>query len=62
MTLIRVIAACLVLGTAVPAFAQPFANAKSSLANYSVADTTPSKACESLSNWKCTLSSGCSQN
>src|ERR1044072_3025931 len=35
-----------------PAFAQPFTNAKTSLANYSVADTMPGKPCESLSSFK----------
>jgi feruloyl esterase len=52
MTLMRVVAACLVLGTTGPAFAQPFTSAKTSLANYTVADTTPRKACESLSGFK----------
>jgi hypothetical protein len=37
---------------AAPAAAQPFADAKSSLANYTVADASPSKACESLSSFK----------
>jgi feruloyl esterase len=35
-----------------PAWAQPFTNAKSSLANYSVADAMPGKPCESLSAFK----------
>ena len=49
----RVLACCLVLfASAVPAFAQPFANAKTSLSNYSVADTMPGKPCESLSAYK----------
>jgi feruloyl esterase len=49
----RVPALCLVLcAAAVPAFAQPFTNAKTSLANYSVADTMPGKPCESLSSFK----------
>ena len=38
--------------SAVPAFAQPFTNAKTSLSNYSVADTMPGKSCESLSAYK----------
>jgi feruloyl esterase len=38
--------------TALPAAAQPFANASSSLARYSTADSAPSKACESLSSFK----------
>ena len=49
----RVLACSLVLfASAVPAFAQPFTNAKTSLANYSVADTMPGKPCESLSAYK----------
>ena len=49
----RVLACCLVLfASAIPAFAQPFTNAKTSLANYSVADTMPGKPCESLSAYK----------
>src|ERR1044072_5838796 len=36
----------------IPASAQPFTNAKTSLANYSVADTMPGKPCESLSSFK----------
>ncbi|HLG56256.1 MAG TPA: tannase/feruloyl esterase family alpha/beta hydrolase [Vicinamibacterales bacterium] len=49
----RVIALSVILwAAAVPAFAQPFTNAKSSLANYSVADASPRKACESLSAFK----------
>jgi hypothetical protein len=35
-----------------PAFAQPFANAKSSLADYTAADTSPRKACDSLGSFK----------
>ncbi len=35
-----------------PAWAQAFANAKSSLAGYTVADSMPKKACESLSSFK----------
>ena len=42
----------LFLATAVPASAQPFANAKASLAGYSVANTMPAKACESMSSFK----------
>ena len=37
---------------AAPAAAQPFANAKTSLAGYSVASTTPKKTCESLGGFK----------
>src|SRR6187455_2956223 len=36
---------------AVPASAQPFANAKASLASYTAASTQPSKTCESLSSF-----------
>ena len=40
----RLLAACVILcATAVPAFAQPFANAKTSLANYTAADAAPQK-------------------
>jgi feruloyl esterase len=53
MTVMRGLAGCLVLGwTAVPAWAQPFANAKTSLTNYAAADSTPRKSCESLSSFK----------
>ena len=49
----RILSALAVLvATASPAWAQAFANAKSSLANYSVADSAPKKACESLSTFK----------
>jgi len=49
----RLLATCLILGAAaVPAFAQPFANGKTSLANYTVADSTPQKSCESLAAFK----------
>jgi feruloyl esterase len=47
--LIVLILAC---ATAIPAAAQPFANASSSLAKYTAADTMPSKACEALSSFK----------
>ena len=40
------------LCAAVPAFAQPFTNAKTAVSNYSVADTMPGKPCESLSAYK----------
>ena len=42
----RVLVAALVMlgATAAPALAQPFTNAKSSLANYTAADTAPQKA------------------
>ena len=43
----------LLIGVAVsPAAAQPFANARTSAANYTVADTAPQKACESLATFK----------
>ena len=49
----RVPAICVMLcAAAVPAFAQPFANAKTSLSNYTAADAAPRKACESLSAFK----------
>ncbi len=49
----RVLLALVILGaTAVPALAQPFANATTSLAGYTVADTAPQKACESLATFK----------
>ena len=49
----RILIACAVLAaSASPAFAQAFANAKSSLANYTVADAAPKKSCESLSTFK----------
>ena len=49
----RVIALFVILwAVAVPAFAQPFANAKTSLSNYTSADAAPGKACESLSAFK----------
>ena len=49
----RVLLTLLVLcGSALPAGAQPFANAASSLSSYAVADTAPSKACESLSSFR----------
>ena len=47
------LATCLIFGAAaVPAFAQPFANASTSVANYTVADSTPRKSCESLAAFK----------
>ncbi len=42
----------LFVAAVVPAFAQPFANAKSSVAGYSTAETAPGKACESLASFK----------
>jgi feruloyl esterase len=49
----RLLATCVILcAAAVPAFAQPFANARTSLANYSAADSTPRKSCESLAAFK----------
>jgi feruloyl esterase len=47
-----VITASLLLIAAVPVAAQPFINAKTSLANYTVAATAPQKTCESLANFK----------
>ena len=48
----RVLALCLILAAAaVPARAQPFANAKASLAGYTATDTAPQKACEALSSF-----------
>ena len=44
--------AVLLCTAASPAWAQAFANAKSSLANYSVADSAPKKTCESLATFK----------
>ena len=53
----RVLATCVITGVilsaaAVPALAQPFANAKTSLAGYAVADTVPRKACDGLAAFK----------
>ena len=49
----RVIAFSIILSAAaVPAFAQPFANAKTSASNYTTADASPGKSCESLSAFK----------
>ena len=48
----RFLIAMAVVLAASPAWAQAFANAKSSLANYSVGDRTPQKMCESLSAFK----------
>jgi hypothetical protein len=42
----------IMLAAVVPAAAQPFANAASSAAKYSVAESTPGKTCESLSTFK----------
>jgi hypothetical protein len=42
----------LLCASAVPAAAQPFANASTSTAKYSVTDTTPQKACEALASFK----------
>ena len=41
-----------VCATAAHVAAQPFANAGTSLARYTVADATPSKACDALSSFK----------
>ena len=46
------IAAAVLCATASPVSAQPFANAKSSLANYAVAESLPKKTCDSLSAFK----------
>jgi hypothetical protein len=49
----RLLAACLILcAIAAPAAAQPFANAKTSAAGYTSADTAPQKMCESLATFK----------
>jgi feruloyl esterase len=50
----RVLIAALVMvcAAATAAVAQPFANARSSLAGYALAETLPQKACESLSTFK----------
>jgi|SoiMethySBSTD1v2_1073268.scaffolds.fasta_scaffold00280_18 tannase/feruloyl esterase len=49
----RALIALLLLTVCVsPAVAQPFANAKTSLASYATATTMPRKACESLSSFK----------
>jgi feruloyl esterase len=45
-------AASLLVAAAVPAAAQPFANAKTSLAGYTVANTMPRKACEAMSSFR----------
>jgi feruloyl esterase len=46
---ISIVAAC--VAAALPASAQPFANAKDSLANYTQADTSAARACESLGSF-----------
>jgi hypothetical protein len=48
---IPILMAAAFAGAATPALAQPFANAKSSLANFTVADTAPRKACDALSSF-----------
>src|SRR5262249_25131685 len=48
----RIAMALLVLAAASSATAQPFANAKTSLSGYAVADTAPQKACESLGTFR----------
>src|SRR5262245_7668791 len=49
----RLLATCVLLCVAaVPAFAQPFTNAKASRAGYTVTDTAPQKTCESLATFK----------
>ena len=49
---VLVFALLVVFVNAASSSAQPFANAKSSLAGYTVADTAPRKSCESLSTFK----------
>ena len=51
-TMRLLIAAAVLCATASPASAQAFANAKSSLANYAVAESLPKKTCDSLSAFK----------
>jgi hypothetical protein len=46
------LALVLVSAAALPASAQPFSNAASALAKYSVAEVAPNKTCESLSAFK----------
>ena len=41
-----------ICAAAAPAVAQPFSNAKSSVAGYTVAETAPQKACDSLAAFK----------
>jgi feruloyl esterase len=49
----RAFALCaVILTSASPAFAQPFADAKSSLAGYTVADAMPQRACDSMMSFK----------
>ena len=48
----RVLMVLGVLAIASSATAQSFSNASRSLANYSVADSAPSKACDSLASFK----------
>ncbi len=49
----RIFLACALLAaTVIPAGAQPFANAKTSLASYTTATTMPGKTCDSLSAFK----------
>jgi feruloyl esterase len=50
--MMRVLMVLGVLAIASSATAQSFSNASGSLANYSVADSTPSKACDSLASFK----------
>src|SRR6185503_4190632 len=51
-TMRLLITTAVLCAAASPAWAQAFANAKSSLANYSSADSAPKKTCESLSTFK----------
>ena len=46
------IAVAFLVATALPAAAQPFADAKKSLAAYTVANTTPRRTCEAMSTFK----------
>jgi hypothetical protein len=51
--MMRVLAAVFMLAAgAMPAFAQPFADANKSVAGYTAADTTPQKPCGSLASFK----------
>jgi feruloyl esterase len=48
----KILAAVILCAVAAPAAAQPFANAKSSLVNYSAAAAAPQKACDTLATFK----------
>jgi feruloyl esterase len=47
-----ILAIAILAAAAAPAAAQPFANAKTSLAGYTAANTMPNKTCESMSSFK----------